>query len=130
MPDYETQLETARWKKAQLERELERLGAEKIVVTEIKRQVKQHWNDSSVKNSASKFCQSWQGKNYDDYVQQLQYDVNNQFRSYHSDVDVVLDAICDAITQRENELNDQIFLIGWLVSAINSAGNEIEKTFN
>ena len=125
--DYISQCYT---RKRQLEGEISRLETAKTAVREIKSNLKEDQSDVSEKNSGRKLELSWKGSNYNTYLDQLGSDVKSSFRFYVDNVDDVLDEICDAITKRENEINNQVFLIGHVQSLINSGLNEVEKLFN
>lgn len=119
-----------RQRKRILEGELRRLEAEKRVVKQIKDNLKDDRSKASEKNSGRKLNLDWKGSNYNKYLDELDYSVKPGFNTYIQNVDSVLDGICDAITARENEINNQIFLIGHAQSLINSGLNEVEKLFN
>lgn len=58
------------------------------------------------------------------------YEIWNDYGTYYTNVDATLDAICDAITQLENDNYQRGLVIGGLLSQINSLWNELEKYWN
>lgn len=71
----------------------------------------------------------WEGDKKNTYINSANM-LESDMEGYYKSCDRALDAICDAITRLENERSNQYGLLGRLVSAINSLGNEIEKLLN
>lgn len=71
----------------------------------------------------------WEGDKHNEYISETDQ-LSSYMDGYYKATDRALDAVCDAITSLENERASQYGLLGSLVSAINSLGNEIEKLLN
>ncbi len=114
-------------RKAAVDAKIARLQHAKKQVTAVKSDV-----GTLKKNVKGKENQedTWQGYHftwYDDFVPGT---FRSDYDAYHKELDTFLDAICDKITQLENESRDLGAGINWLVNALNSIGNAIEKLFN
>lgn len=73
---------------------------------------------------------TWAGSKYTDYFGFVADSFVYDYKAYYTLLDNYLDAICDKITQLQNENNSHDGLLGWLRSRWNSLANEINKIFN
>ena len=109
-----------------IDRKLERLKTAKRELTSDKSNAKTKKKDG---DSFPDQLTRWEGDKHNTYISNTDQ-LSGYMDSYYKDVDNALDAVCDAITSLENERSSQYGLLGSLVSAINSIGNEIEKLLN
>ncbi len=130
LAELERQLRAAREKRTRLTKEIERLKKEKKIIAGVKDSVSQLKKDAGKKNAHDKLNLKWKGKHDEQYIDLLESNIKSGMNVFYTDVDSVLDAICDAITARQNEIYKQGLLIGRLASQINSINNEIEKAVN
>ena len=74
--------------------------------------------------------QDWEGAHKNDILNCMSTAVETDYNTYISNIDAVLDAICDEITRLENENWKTMGIIGHLSALINSLWNENSKLFN
>lgn len=111
---------------ADIDGKLRRLEAAKRSLSGYKSEAK------SKKKNAAKIPEAltpWEGNKRNSYSNNADL-LDSSMEGYYKACDRALDAVCDAITSLENERSNQYGLLGHLISAINSIGNEIEKFLN
>lgn len=72
---------------------------------------------------------TWRGAKREEF-EEVKRDACAQGETYCEGVGEIYKAICDKITQLENERADGMGLISWAYSCINNLSNELDKALN
>ncbi|QFJ54670.1 YwqH-like family protein [Pseudobutyrivibrio xylanivorans] len=110
---------------------IERLKTVKSEIKEDKELIegyKKRWSDNICAPLAEDT--TWYGNNKNKVVECATDGVSAEYTTFINNTDQVLDAICDKITQLENQNAEWLGIIGDCYSAINNLLNEIEKACN
>lgn len=110
----------------EIEEKLTRMRSAKEKMTSFKADVLAHKNGT--KGMKDDVVQ-WEGDKKNHHLSEAEA-LSDELESYYRDTDKALDSICDVITSLENEKIRQAGILGGIISAINSIGNEIEKLLN
>lgn len=109
---------------ASIDEKLERLEAAKKKVDDVLQ------NAKSLRDAVEKQREdldTWKGTKFNTYRSMVENQFNPNYKTFCDQLDQYYDAICDKITQLENERNDQEGLLGWFKGRANDIGNSIEK---
>ncbi|MFZ2539571.1 MAG: DUF5082 family protein [Oscillospiraceae bacterium] len=113
--------------KAIIEEKLKRLRVSKSQIAMIKDNIGDLKKGVKEKEDQD---ETWKGYEYNWYHSFTSGTFRSDYDKYHSNVDDVLDDICNKITELENQSREEEGIIGWIASAINSLFNEIENLIN
>ena len=109
---------------------IRRLEYAKSIIATAKQNVYQYRSEFYSVYSGIGSDTRWTGNVKNNVHNCANYEIWNNYGTYYTNVDATLDAICDAITQLENDNYQRGLVIGGLLSQINSLANMIEKYWN
>lgn len=109
---------------------IDRLDTVKNVIKTQKDNVYQYRSDFYSVFTDLKDETKWVGCVMDDIYNCANLEVWNDYGTYYDNIDIVLDAIYDKITELENDNCERSLIIGGFVSKINSLWNSLEKDWN
>lgn len=115
---------------AVLQRKIDRLKKVKKKIAARKSEAKDLSDYASKKGATKKLGLSWEGWNYDVYVDFLDGSVKRSFKNYVEGIDDCLDRVVDKINEYENKILRKETLLSGLWTRFNDLSTWIEKLLN
>lgn len=114
--------------KSRVEDRIARLEYVKTVVSSVKDDVSEL--SSSIKKKPESYVDHWGGDHYTWISTFTENEIGLNYDKYISNVDYILDSLCDEITRLRNESRNLGSIINSIANSIDNIINEIEKFFN